>query len=88
MILPETGGGGGCNRNAALLLLRHPVHCRGPFMYLTHAVNLLGIEKDTLRRGRLAGIDMRYDTNISCFLKWKFSWHDLLLPAIMSEGFI
>src|SRR5947207_15356953 len=88
MILPETGRRGRCDRDAALLLLGHPVHGRCPFMHLTHAVNLLGVEEDTLRGGCLSSINVSDDSNIACFIEWIFSSHFVLLPAIMCEGFV
>src|SRR6266852_4798131 len=78
MIEPKASGSSRRNRNAALLLLGHPVHCRSPFMYLTHTVNLLGIEENALSHGGFASVDMSNDTNISRFFDWKFSCHDSL----------
>src|SRR5207302_10657226 len=88
VIEPKTGRSGRRNRNAAFLLLGHPVHCRSPFVHLTHAVNLFGVEENALGRGCFASIYMSNDTNISSFFEWEFSWHNMLLPAIMREGFI
>src|SRR5579863_2977086 len=79
VVLPETGRRGRCNRDAAFLLLHHPVHSRRPFMHLTHAVNLLGVEEDALRGRCFTSIYMSNDTNIACFLKWEFSGHVLFI---------
>src|ERR1700730_11635466 len=48
MVHPETGGSSGGNGNTALLLLYHPVHCRGPFVHFTNTVNLLRVEENAL----------------------------------------
>ena len=54
------------NRDAALLLLRHPVHCRGTVVCFTDLVVDACVVKDTLGRGCLTGIDVRHDADISC----------------------
>src|SRR6188472_393376 len=38
LLFPESGRRGGRNRNAALLLLLHPIHRRGAFMHLADLV--------------------------------------------------
>src|SRR5579859_2600686 len=81
VIKPETRGRGRRNRNAALLLLGHPVHRRGPFMHLTHAVNLFGVEEDALGGGGFASINMSDDTNITSFFERIFSRHDVLFTS-------
>ena len=68
-VAPETGGSGRRDRDAALLLLFHPVHGSGTLVRLTELIGTAGVEKDTLRRGGLAGVNMRHDTDISCILK-------------------
>ena len=64
-VFPETGGSGRGDGDAALLLLRHPVHRRRAFMDLTDAVRASCIEQDALRRGGLTGIDVSHDADIS-----------------------
>ncbi len=64
-IFPDTGSGGGGDGDAALLLLRHPVHRRRAFMDLTNAVRASCIEQDALRGGGLTGIDVGHDADIS-----------------------
>ena len=66
---PERCRRSGRNRNAALLLLLHPVHGGGAVMDFADLVGLAGVEEDTLRRRRLAGIDMRHDADIAIALR-------------------
>ena len=68
MAFPKTGRGGGGNRNSALLFLFHPIHRRGALVHFTDLVVDPGVIENPLRRGRLAGIDVRHDADISCFL--------------------
>ena len=63
--VPEAGGRGRGNRDAALLLLLHPVHRRGAFVHLTELVRDARIIEDALRSRGLTGIDMRHDADIS-----------------------
>src|SRR5690606_475987 len=66
--LPEAGGGRGLDRDAALLLLLHPVHRRGAVMDFAELVVDTGIEKDALGRGGLAGIDVGHDAEVAVAL--------------------
>ena len=68
MALPDTGGRSGRDRDAALLLLDHPVHGRGAFVDFAQLVRLARVEQDTLGGRRLAGVDVRHDTEVSCML--------------------
>src|SRR5262249_13633441 len=70
---PETGGRGGSDRDATLLLLRHPVHRRGSLMHLADLVDLLGVEQDPLSGCGFARIDVGNDADIPCFLEGIFS---------------
>jgi hypothetical protein len=63
-VFPYAGRRGRRDRDAALLLLRHPVHRRGAFMDLPEAVRASCIEQDALRRGGLTGIDVGHDADI------------------------
>jgi hypothetical protein len=59
----------GCRRsgdsNAALSLLRHPIHSRGTIVYLTHPMHPSRIEKDAFGDRGFTGIDMSDDADIS-----------------------
>ena len=61
---PEAGGRGGSDGDAALLLLRHPVHGGVAVMDLAHFMIDSGIIQDTLRRRCLTGIDMGRNADI------------------------
>ena len=64
MVLPEAGRGRGRDRDAALLLLGHPVHRGRALMDLADLVDLVRVEQDPLGDGRLAGVDMRDDPDV------------------------
>ena len=66
---PMAGGGGRGDGDAALLLLLHPVHRGSAFMGLTELVVDARVEQDAFRRGRLSGVDMSHDADISRFFK-------------------
>ncbi|MPM58934.1 hypothetical protein SDC9_105769 [bioreactor metagenome] len=66
---PVSGRRGGCNRNAALLLLNHIVHGGRAFMNLADLVNLACIIQDSLGRRGLACVNMRHDPDIAGFFK-------------------
>ena len=65
IVLPVAGRRGGGNGDAALLFLSHPVHGGGAFMRLADFAVLARIEQNALGRRRLAGIDMRHDTDVA-----------------------
>ena len=64
VIVPEARCSCGSNRNAALLLLGHPVHGGRALMDLTDLVDLLRIEKDPLGDRGLPSVDMGNDSNV------------------------
>src|SRR6185437_1290208 len=66
---PEAGGGRRRDRDAALLLLLHPVHGGRAIMNLTNLVALPRVVEDALRGGGLAGIDVRHDADIAIVLE-------------------
>ena len=74
---PEARGRSGRDRDAALLLLLHPVHGGGAIMDLADLVALPGIEEDALGRRRLPGIDVRHDADVAVVLERSRSWHIL-----------
>ena len=65
VVVPEAGRGGRRDRDAALLLLLHPVHGGGAFMHFADLVGLAGVIEDALGRRRLAGVDVRHDADIA-----------------------
>jgi hypothetical protein len=67
-VFPGTGRRGGRDGDAALLLLRHPVHRRRAFMHFANAVRATRIEQDALGRCSLTGIDVRHDADIPATL--------------------
>ena len=64
VIVPRAGRRRGSDRDAALLLLGHPVHGGRALMDLTDLVDLLRVEEDPLGDGRLARVDMRDDSDV------------------------
>ena len=64
MVAPERGRRRGRDGDAALLLLGHPVHRGRALMDLAELVDLLRVEEDPLGDGRLAGVDMRDDSDV------------------------
>ena len=65
VVLPGALGRGGRDRDAALLLLLHPVHRGGAVVDLTDLVVDAGVEEDALGRGGLARVDMRHDPDVA-----------------------
>jgi hypothetical protein len=68
-ILPFAGGGGGCDGDAALLFLLHPVHDGRAFMHFADLVRLAGVIENALRGCGFAGINVRHDADIAHFLE-------------------
>ena len=65
VVLPPTGRRGRRDRDAALLLLLHPVHRGAAVVDFTDLVVDAGVEQDALGRRRLAGIDVRHDADVA-----------------------
>src|ERR1700761_9222298 len=94
LAVPERGGRGRCDGDAALLLLLHPVHRRGTFVHFADLVALAGVIKDALGGRGLVGVDMRHDTEVAVVLDgmlaghWSFLWGADVspLPAVVREG--
>ena len=74
-VAPAAGGGGGGDGDTTLLLLHHPVHGGRALMGFTDAVHTTGVEQNTFRGGRLAGVDVRHDTNVAHPLKGMTARH-------------
>ena len=64
MVAPERRRRRGRDRDAALLLLRHPVHRRGALVHLAHLVGAAGVVEDALGRRRLARVDVGHDPDV------------------------
>jgi len=62
---PVRGGRGRRDRDAALLLLLHPVHGGRALMDLTQLVVDAGVEQDPLGGRRFARVDMRHDPDVA-----------------------
>ena len=62
---PVTGGRGGRDRDAALLLLLHPVHGGSAVVDLTDLVGDAGVEEDPLGGRRLARVDVGHDPDVA-----------------------
>ena len=63
--LPQAGGGGRRDGDAALLLLDHPVHGGGALVDLTDLVVLAGVVEDPLGRRGLARVDVGHDPDVA-----------------------
>ncbi len=75
--LPEAGRRGRRDRDAALLLLLHPVHGGGAIVDFTDLVALAGVVEDALGRRRLPGIDVGHDADIPVQLDRSYTCHDV-----------
>jgi len=75
---PKTGGRSRGNRDAALLLLLHPVHNSRAIVHLANLVRYTGIEKNALSRRRLTGINVRHDADIAIALDGGHACHGSL----------
>ncbi len=64
-VAPDDGRGGRGDGDAALLLLRHPVHHGRALVHLTDLVGLAGVVQDALGGRRLAGVDVRHDADVA-----------------------
>src|SRR5207247_8392743 len=62
--LPETGRRSAGNRDTALLLLLHPVHCRRTLVDLTNLMSDTGVVQDTFGCRGLTGITVGHDADI------------------------
>ena len=63
-VAPLAGGCSRRDRDAALLLLDHPVHDCGTLVHLADLVGLAGVVEDPLGRGGLARVDVRHDPDV------------------------
>ena len=65
---PESRGSSGRDRDAAFLLLLHPVHGCSAVVNFTNLVVHAGIEQDALGRRRFAGVDVSANTDVTVAL--------------------
>ena len=72
---PLAGGRGRRDRDAALLLLLHPVHRGGALVDLAHLVGATGVVQDALGRRRLARVDVGHDPDVPGVLEAELSRH-------------
>ncbi len=82
VLSPVACRGGTCYRDAPVLLLLHPVHRCFAVVDFAYAVVLSRVEEDSLRRGRLARVDMchySYVSYIPVVHGWKSSIKRCLL---------
>ena len=84
---PITSGRRGCNGDATLLLLRHPIHDRSPFMDFAHFMSATGVIEDTLCGRGFPGVNMRGDTNITD-MRQRLRLAQMILPAKMGKCFV
>ena len=69
VLVPEAGHGGRRDRDAALLLLLHPVGRRGAVVGLADLVVDARVEQDALGGRRLAGIDVSHDADVATLVE-------------------
>ena len=65
MVAPLRGRRRRRDGDAALLLLRHPVHRRGALVHLAHLVGATGVVEDPLGRRGLARVDVGHDPDVA-----------------------
>ena len=82
VIGPLAGRRGGRDRDAALLLLRHPVHRRRALVDLAHLVGAAGVIEDALGRRRLARINVGHDPDVPGLLEREFARHEGSLQSL------
>jgi len=77
VVEPERGRGGRRDRDAALLLLLHPVHRGRTIVHLTQLVGAARVVQDALGRSRLPGIDVRHDADVPNAIEWCGARHSI-----------
>ena len=66
---PASGNSGRGDRDATLAFLLHPVGGRSAIVHFAHLMDDARVEKNTLRGGRLAGVDVGSDADIARVLQ-------------------
>src|SRR5438094_421926 len=74
-VTPEACRRGGRDRDAALLLLHHPVHRRGAFVDFTDLVRPPGVIEDALGGRGLARVDVGHDPDVARLLQRVLPFH-------------
>ena len=80
LTFPLGGGSSRSNGYTTLLLLRHPVHGCGAFMYFADLMNLTCVKKNTFGSSGLTCVDMSHYTDVSGVFQTKLSVTHLLIP--------
>ena len=75
VVRPLARGRRGRDRDAALLLLLHPVHRRRALVNLAHLVGAAGVVEDALGRRRLARVDVGHDPDVPGLLERELARH-------------
>jgi len=75
LLAPEGGRRGGRNRDAAFLLLVHPVHGGGAVVDFADLVGLAGVIQDPLGRRRLARVDVGHDAEVAVVFDFMRAGH-------------
>ncbi len=75
-VLPDGGGRGRRDGDAALLLLLHPVHGRSTVVHFADLMRLAGIIEDALSGRGLPGIDVGHDAEVTIVLDRVAARHD------------
>ena len=74
-VAPHGGGGGRRDRDAALLLLDHPVHGCSALVHLADFVSAAGVIEDALRRRGFTRVDVSHDPDVSRFFERYLTCH-------------
>src|SRR5690606_10202040 len=72
---PVTGGRRGRDRDAAFLLLLHPVHRRGAVVHLANLVVDAGVKQHALGGRGFPRIDVGGNPDVAIALDWCLAWH-------------
>src|SRR6201999_634665 len=65
VVFPETGGRSGRDRDAALLLLLHPIHGGHAIMDFADLMRATGVIEDAFRSRGFTGIDVSHDADVT-----------------------